>query len=163
MPEVAAIQFIPGADLVVTQDLWANIDIMLHAHSPELGDTIRAMVRDITPIRTGALLQDITSYPNTSPAGIGSGQSTLVEVKAADVAQQAFWHRYYAPYQEGGVLGLPTYTNPAREMFFTTATTDGLDATILWAMDWIGEAIRMSASGGGKAFPVPFGLGLIKP
>jgi hypothetical protein len=147
----------------MSADIWANIDIALHAHSPELGLALQAMVRDITPILTGALLEDITSEPNTAPSGLTGGESDLVWVYAADVAQQAFWHRYYAPYQEGGVLGLPTYTNPPREMFYITATTDGLDATVMWAMDYIGEALRLSTLGGGAGFSVPFGIGLIRP
>lgn len=163
MPTVAQIELVPGTGMIIDEDIWGNIDVVLHAHSPELGVTIQAMVRDITPILTGALLSDITSEPNTTPVGASGGESVLVDVIAEDVAQQAFWNRYYAPYQEGGLLGLPTYTNAPREMFFTTATTDGLDATLVWAMQYIQEALLLSAYGGGKKFPVPFGLGLVKP
>lgn len=163
MPVVAGIGIVPGTGAIINENIWANIDIQLHSHSPELGVTLQAMVRDITPILTGALLSDITSLPEISPQGLGGGESTLVLVVAEDVAQQAFWNRYYAPYQEGGILGLPTYTNPAREMFFTTAVTDGLDATLVWAETYINEALIISAMGGGVRYAVPFGLGLIKP
>lgn len=163
MPNVATIEFIPGTGMIVTEDIWANIDVSLHGHSPELGTTLQTFVRALTPIRTGALLQDIASFPNTVAMGVGGGESTLVLVTAEDVAQEAYWHRYYAPYQEGGELGLPTYTNAPHEMFFLTATTDGLDEVMFWAMDYIDEALRLSAVGGGVAYPVPYGLGLIRP
>jgi len=160
---VATIGIIPGTGFIINSDIFKTIDETLHQHSPELGMALKDMVQAITPIQTGALISDITDEEYTSPGGYVLGESDVVWVYANDVAQQAYWNRYYAPYQEGGVLGLATYTNAPREMFFTTATTDGLDFVGAWAEIWVGEALSISAGGGGVPFIMPYITGVQRP
>lgn len=139
-----AVNIVAGTGGIVGQDIWATIDERLHEHTPELGAGLQDMVRELTPIRTGALIMDISyeAYPDP-------GNDDLVWVYAEDIAQQAYWNRVYVQYQEGGVLGEETYTNDPHEMFFETASGAGLDYTTVWAMVYIYEGIFLCMAGAG--------------
>lgn len=144
----AFLSLIPGTGMILKQDVWGTIDEQLHENTPELGDGLRDLVRNLTPIRTGALVMDISYEAYTQP-----GDSDLLWVYAEDVAQEAYWNRIYVQYQEGGPLGVHTYTNDPHEMFFQTAQGDGLVLTTGWALLHIQEALVMVEAGAG----VPFG------
>jgi len=131
------------------QDKWATIDEQLHENTPELGDALVPLVQAKTPILTGALSSDMTyeAYENPEPPAMG--EEDLLYVYAEGSEQIAAWDRIYVQYQEGGALGLPTYTNPPREMFATTAETDGLAVAVEWAVEWIDYANLLCLSGAG--------------
>lgn len=160
---MAVLDIIAGTGMIMQDDIWGTIDEQLHEHSPELGDELVPMVRDLTPILTGALISDITYEAYPDPAGFDMGESDLVLVYAEDIAQQAFWHRVYVLFQEGGALGLPTYTNAPHEMFYKTATEDGLAATYLWAEKWIGYAAFLCVGGAGVPFRGPIPTAPVRP
>lgn len=132
-------------------DKWATIDEQLHGHTPELGDILVPLVQAKTPVLTGALSSDMTYEAYTNPEEPG-GDEDLVYVYASGTEQIASWDRIYVQYQEGGALGLPTYTNPPREMFATTAETDGLEAATMWAVEWIDYANLLCLSGAGVPY-----------
>jgi hypothetical protein len=125
------------------------MDEQLHAHSPELGEILRDLVREKTPVLTGALLLDMSYEAYPDPAGFDAGESDLVWIYSEDLAQEAFWQRVYVQYQEGQPLGLHTFTNDAREMFYSTAITDGLAATEIWALKVVFMANELIVSGAG--------------
>ena len=141
----AYVDIIPGTGFILGQDLGATIDEQLHEHSPELGLALRDFVQELTPILTGALISDMSyeAYPDPG----GGGQTDLVYIYSETLAQEAFWHRVYVAYQEGGPLGLPTYTNAPHEMFWETASGAGLDFTKTWAETYIQVAIDMCIIG----------------
>ena len=132
-------------------DMWATIDEQLHDHTPDLGAILVPMVQARTPVWTGALQGSITyeAYENPEPPG---GEEDLVYVYAPDDAQLAAWNRIYVQYVEGEPLGLHTYTNPARGIYFNTAQAEGFDATLLWAVTWIDYANTLAMSGAGVPF-----------
>src|SRR5260221_478476 len=143
----AYIQIIPGTGMIIGQDIGATIDEQLHEHSPELGLVLKDLVQNLTPILTGALISDITYEAYPDPGGFG--QSDLVLIFSETLAQEAFWKRVYVAYQEGGLLGLPTYTNNPHEMFWETASGAGLDFVKLWATMYVQVAIDMCVIGVG--------------
>jgi hypothetical protein len=107
-----------------------------HLESPELAALERQAVEDRTPVDTGALREDIAATPYVS-----TGTDTLVKLYTADSFQEAEWHRIYVAYQEGGLLGLPTYTNEPHEMFAKVATEDtGIITT--WAQNAAQHAVE---------------------
>lgn len=128
---------------------WATIDEQLHEHTPDLGDVLVPLVQAKTPVLTGALSSDMTYEAYTNPEDPTMGEEDLVYVYAEGSEQLAAWDRIYVQYQEGGPLGLPTYTNPPREMFLTTAETDGLAVTTEWAVEWVDYANLLCLSGAG--------------
>jgi hypothetical protein len=105
-----------------------KIKDQLHADSANLGVILGLLVEARTPVDTGGLLSDITFDPNP-------GGDDIVLIYAGDTGQMASWNRIYVQYQEGPPLGVSTYTNPPRNMFQFTATTDGLVATETWAIE----------------------------
>jgi hypothetical protein len=151
--EVGYVEIIPGTGYIMGMDIWATIDEQLHAHSPELGQTLVPLVQDITPVRTGALQSSVTYEAYPDPQGYGAGQSDLVFVYAEDAEQLAAWKRVYVQYQEGPPLGLRTYTNPPRQMFLQTAQGMGYTETADWAVHYVQTALDMCAGGAG----VPWG------
>lgn len=142
--EAGYVDIIAGTGFLIKQDIWGTIDEQLHENSPELGAGLQDFVRDLTPIRTGALIMDISveSYPQP-------GGDDLVWVYAEDIAQEAYWNRVYVQYQEGGLLGLATYTNDPHEMFYGVATGEGLEYAQWWAEKTIGWANELLLSGAG--------------
>lgn len=133
-------------------DKWATIDEQLHEHTPDLGALLVPLVQAKTPVLTGALQSDMTYEAYTNPEEPGMDEEDLVYVFAEGAQQMSAWQRIYVQYQEGGPLGLPTYTNPPREMFLTTAETDGLEATTEWAITWIEYANLLCLSGAGVPY-----------
>lgn len=132
------------------QNKGATIAEQLHEHTPDLGDVLVPLVQDKTPMLTGALQSDMTYEAYTDAmSSPDEGDDDLVYVYASGSSQIAAWSRIYVQYQEGGPLGLPTYTNPPREMFLNTAETDGLAATTEWAVEWIDYANLLCLSGAG--------------
>ena len=136
------VSVIAGTGGIIGQDIWATIDERLHEHTTELGLGLQEMVRELTPILTGALIMDI-SYEAYA------GGDDLVWVYAEDIAQEAFWNRIYVQYQEGGPLGEPTYTNDPHEMFLETAQGAGADYAQTWAELYVAEALGLCAIGAG--------------
>jgi hypothetical protein len=130
-------------------DKWATIDEQLHEHTPELGDLLVPLVQAKTPELTGALASDMTYDAYTNPESPGTGDEDLVYVYASGAQQIAAWDRIYVQYQEGGALGMPTYTNAPHEMFAITAETDGLAVTVDWATTYIEYANLLCLSGAG--------------
>lgn len=108
-----------GADKLDAHQLMSA----LRAASPELAKLLQGRVEDRTPVRTGALKEDIGSKAYTSEVS-GSRRVKLVDVFCGEEWQLGEWKRVYAAYQEGGVLGLPTYTNGPHEMFARISTDD---------------------------------------
>lgn len=154
--EIGNVAIIAGTGGIIDCDVWGTMNEQLHENSPELGKALVIMVQDRTQVLTGALFSDMTYEAYMDPdEGIDVGESDLVWVYAEDTAQQAFWKRVYVAYQEGGVLGLATYTNPPREMFFQTAETDGFEATQIWALEQIFKANELCASGAGVPWVKP--------
>jgi len=150
--EVGSVEIIAGTGLIIHVDLWATIDEQLHEHTPELGLGLQELVIQRTPFLTGALQADIQYEAYESPGGYGMEGSDLVYVYAANMEQLLAWARIYAPYQEGGPLGLPTYTNDPREMFYLTAKTDGLALVETWGNYYVNVALGMCAMGVGVPF-----------
>jgi hypothetical protein len=107
----------PGGESWFGQDWHKTIIEELFRATDELGRLEQYNVSARTPVDTGALLADVqyTAY---------SSGTTLVDVFADDEEQLAEYNRVYALYQEGGALGLSTYTNAPREMFAKVLTDD---------------------------------------
>lgn len=91
----------------------------LHAASPDLARTLKGTVKARTFVWTGALKSAIDA--KGSPNGKGA---RLVSVYAKQGPQLKAWGRVYVAYQEGEPLGLHTYTNPPRQMFYGIQTHD---------------------------------------
>lgn len=147
-----SIDIIAGTGQIIGTDVWATVDEQLHDHSPELGEGLRDLVRAKTPVDSGSLLSDITYEAYPDPGGAGM-ESDLVWVYAETIQQEAYWNRVYVQYQEGGVLGQSTYTNAPHEMFFSTASTDGLEMAAEWATTWVDYADLLCVSGAGVPLP----------
>jgi hypothetical protein len=98
-----------------------------HANAPELTDILVGRVRERTPVLTGALQSSISGIAETNV-----DEDVLFYLFADDAPQLEAWGRVYAMYQEGGTLGLPTYTNPPHMMFARVATDD-IDIIQEWA------------------------------
>lgn len=141
------VEILAGTGFLAGCDIWGTIDETLHEHSPELGQDLKLLVQGLTPILSGSLLMDISyeAYPDP-------GNSDLVLVYAEDIAQEAYWNRIYVQYQEGGPLGVHTYTNDPHQMFYDTATGDGLALTETWALTYVTEAEALCMGGAGVPF-----------
>ena len=141
---LASVTVLAGTGFIMGQNIWRTIDDQLHAHSDEIAEIIRFMVEDKTPVLTGALKSDIIadSYPDT-------GDNDLAWITSANAEQVIVWNRIYVEYQEGGALGLPTYTNDPRLMFMDTAENDGPVACEVWAEKTIQYALDMCVMGVG--------------
>jgi hypothetical protein len=103
----------------------------LEEGTPELVQLLLFLVTQKSPELTGALISSYEGIPNQA-----HGDPDLAYVYASDGAQIDEWGRVYAPYVEGGALGLATYTNPPREMFARTAT-ENIPEIELWAEKWV--------------------------
>lgn len=100
----------------------------LHQHAPELARYLREQIQGRTEIDTGALIGSIRvrAVPGNGPQ--------LVTAYAQQADQLAQWNRVYDKYQEGPPLGLWTYTNPPRQMFYRVSTDDA-EGIQSWAND----------------------------
>lgn len=112
-------------------DWWAETKHMLHEGAEMLGELLQFTVSSRTPVDTGALLADVSfdaSYPPDS--------NNLVRVYSDTTEQVAEWDRVYMLYQEGGLLGLETYTNAPHEMY-GKILTDDIPAIEEWGNQWL--------------------------
>lgn len=157
---VAGINIIPGTGQIIGQDIWATIEEELKAHSSELGRALKDEVYVKTPVLSGSLQSDLTFAAADSPGGYTLGPNDLVYVYAEGVEQQAYWNRIYVQYVEGGPLGMPTWTNPPRMVFLSTAENEGLDTTTVWAEIYVQEAIDRCVYGLGVPGTFKSGSGI---
>lgn len=139
----AYIDIIAGTGGIIGQDVNATIEAILHTAAPQLGDEMVPLVQAKTPVETGALQADVT-YETYA-----TGDDDLLLVYSDTGEQIAAWDRVYVEYQEGGPLGLATYTNDPRMMYLLTAEGDGLVLTQSWAEFFIQEALDLCVAGGG--------------
>lgn len=125
------------------QDWWAAAAGKLHEGSDELGQLEQFNVSGRTPVDTGALLADIQyiAFPNVS-------EPRLATIFADTTEQLAEWGRVYDLYQEGGLLGLSTYTNAPHEMF-GKMFTDDISAIEEWGTKWLQGGMDTLAAGNG--------------
>ncbi len=145
--EVGSVEIIAGTGLIIHQDIWGTINHQLHEHTPELGLGEAELVIQRTPFLTGALQADVQSTPEMS-----TSSNELVWIFAQNIEQLLAWRRIYVAYQEGDPLGLPTFTNDPREMFFLTAQGDGLVLAETWATYYVNVALGMCIMGAGLPF-----------
>ncbi len=153
-----SVEIIAGTGGIINCDIWGTVDEQLHEHTPELGAALQDFVRELEPIRTGALIMD-TSYE----AYLNPGDSDLVWVYAEDIAQEAYWNRIYVQYQEGGILGEHTYTNDPHEMFYETSIGAGRDFTEIWAEKYVNLGLDLCAGGAGLPWSGPAGGVIVVP
>lgn len=106
---------------------------LLKFYHDEIGQQILDRIEARTPVLTGALREDEAFKPGETP-------EEIVQWYVGEDYQDAEWSRFYAPYQEGGALGLSTYTNGPHEMFARVATDD-LILIQAWANKVVAEAL----------------------
>jgi hypothetical protein len=105
------------------QDIEATLRRALHRRAQDLGAMENLLIEGRTPVDQGALLSSETFEVNNS-------DKELVFLFADPQEQIDVHNREYDVYQEGGALGLATYTNAPHEMFAQVETTDlpGIEA-----------------------------------
>lgn len=125
---------------------WYNTLISrLYGSTEYLGQMEQFNVSSRTPVDTGALLAGI-SYE----AGHNPGNELLAFIYADESTQEEQWGRVYDVYQEGGDLGLATYTNAPHLMFASILDVD-IPAIEIWGTDALQGALDALAVGGGVA------------
>jgi hypothetical protein len=129
---------------IFMQDIAATINRELHLSAPLLGYELIDTIVDRTMIDTGALQSSITYQDYISDIS----DPTLLFLYANDQEQLDQWGRVYVQYQEGGALGMPTYTNAPREMF-AKVLTDDLDIIADWGIETCQWALDMCVAGKG--------------
>lgn len=140
----AYMMVIPGTGMIMKMDMWATIDEQLHEHSPEIGEIVQWLVKQKTPVDTGALMGDVTY-----DAYLDTGDADIAWITTNTGEQIAAWNRIYVAYQEGPPMGLDTYTNLPRLMFMRTSEEDGPPAVEIWGVVHVQEALDMCAAGAG--------------
>lgn len=105
--------FTADAELFMQQNFYGTIKRQLVSDKDEFGMMLVTLVRRHTPVATGALFDSIDYEPDHA-----DGDNGIVRVFANPYIQIAQWGRQYDVYQEGGLLGMPTYTNEPHEMFY---------------------------------------------
>lgn len=115
---------------ILKQDFRQALADQMSLTTPILSETLKQLVKDKTRVDTGALSEDIEAGYRQPGPNFG----LLAEVFTGTENQLEWWNRIYVAYQEGGVLGKPTYTNPPRLMFYDTAMGDGLTAVLTWGI-----------------------------
>ena len=117
---------------LLTDDLAGEMEDALRAEADTLTQLEVFNISARTPVRTGALLSDITGEDNPST-------DILSYVYFDDTNQLDEYDRVYVQYQEGGILGMATYTNPPRLMV-ASAVTEDIPAIEIWGnqalADW---------------------------
>jgi hypothetical protein len=101
------------------QDIEATLRRALHRRANDLGAMENKLIEDRTPVDQGALLNSETFTTDPNP-----DDEELVFLFADPQEQIDVHNREYDVYQEGGALGLATYTNAPHEMFAQVETTD---------------------------------------
>ena len=127
----------------LNQNWNSTILRILHEHVDELGEMEVESIRARTEEMTGALKSAEEYLPDYDPTSLD-----FVTLDAAEGPQLDEWKRVYVAYQEGGALGLPTYTNPPRLMFAQVGTTD-IPQIEAWAARAIEDAFGTLAAGEG--------------
>lgn len=120
---------------------WRIIRERLHGDSLALADMEYTNILNRTAIDTGALISDLTPEPHPDP-----DDDTLARVFYGTENQLNTWGRVYMLYQEGGDLGLHTYTNEPRLMIADALTTD-LPEIEQWGYEALNGATDQIASG----------------
>jgi len=110
--------FTADAETFTKQNFYGTFKRELVGGRDEFGDMLVAMVRQNTPQDTGTLFASIDYQPDEA-----DGDNGIVRVFANSYMQMAQWGRQYDVYQEGGILGMPTYTNAPHEMFYKALMT----------------------------------------
>lgn len=123
------------------QDWYETAVSNLFKGTDELGQLEQFNVSARTPTDTGALLADI-SYEAYS-----SGDE-FAFIFANTAEQMAEWGREYDVYQEGGLLGLATYTNDPHQMF-GHMFDDDIPAIEEWGNKWLQGGMDVLAAGEG--------------
>jgi hypothetical protein len=122
---------------LLTENIAGEMEDALRLHAGELADLEFYNISARTPVRTGALLSDLQEQANVSG-------SILAYVFYGTSNQLDEWNRVYVQYQEGGLLGAPTYTNGPHMMVFRALTED-IPAIEEWGNgvlnDWVGEVL----------------------
>lgn len=106
-----------------------NLVRVLREHIDEFSAEEVARIQERTPVRTGALQEDATYT-------VGSGDTLASYFYSGDY-EEAEWHRFYAPYQEGPPLGLSTYTNGP---YLMLSSADPLDTGAIG--DWATRTLK---------------------
>ncbi len=122
----------PIPEGLLTSDLAAEMEDALRANADSLTELEVFNITARTPIRTGALAQDLTGQTNPS--------ADILSYVYFDTENQLDeYDRVYVQYQEGGILGAATYTNPPRLMV-ASSVTDDIPAIEAWGnqalTDW---------------------------
>lgn len=116
---------------ILKQDFRVVLAESMAATAQQLAEKLKGLVKEKTRVDTGALSEDIEAGANES---LGPNFGLIAEVFTGTENQLEWWNRIYVAYQEGGVLGKSTYTNPPRLMFYDTMEGDGLLATLSWGV-----------------------------
>lgn len=140
------VEIMPDTGGIIGQDIDATLNMILHDETQLsiLGLGLQILVQDKTPVDTGALFDSIQYESQTDV-----DDPELLTVFADEGPQIMEWSRVYVEYQEGGILGTATYTNPPHEMFELTSEGDGVYFTEGWALDAIGLGLAMCIAGAG--------------
>ena len=115
---------------ILKQDFRVVLAESMSATTPQLAETLKGLVKDKTRVDTGALSEDIEAGSRE----VGPNFGLLAEVFVGTENQLEWWNRIYVAYQEGGILGKSTFTNPPRLMFYGTMEGDGNAATLAWGV-----------------------------
>ena len=131
------VTIIAGTGGILLKDLRPLLLNHFRTEAPALGVQLQELVRNLTPVLTGALETsiDFLTWPNVND------DMDILWLYAEDLLQQQMWHRIYVQYQEGGLLGAPTYTNAPHEMFLTVADVDGPPVVAAWGLNAVQNAI----------------------
>ena len=130
------VSIIAGTGGILRQALAPIILKHMREEAPVLAEQLKELIVSKTPVDTGTL-QSAISYlvwPNVND------DMDLIWLYAEDLLQVAMWHRIYVQYQEGGLLGAPTYTNAPHEMFLSTAETDAPPLAATWGLNAVQNA-----------------------
>jgi hypothetical protein len=140
----AELAIVTTPDNLLQEGWWESVVTSLEEGSQELVDLLVFLVSQKTPVRTGALLSSIEGIPN-----VAHNDPDLAYVYPSEGPQLDEYNRIYAPYVEGGPLGLPsrTITTPA-EMFYGTAN-ENLPEIEAWAQQWVQIGLDRVAAGEG--------------
>jgi hypothetical protein len=122
---------------LMSEDIAGEMEDQLRLYAGDLADIEGFNIAARTPVRTGALQSDITEQANVS--------DTILAYVYFDTANQLDqWDRVYVQYQEGGILGMKTYTNPPRLMV-ASAVTEDIPAIEKWGNDvltaWVANGL----------------------
>lgn len=128
---------------------WLNGDINadqvlrenFHNEAFELFKAEKMLIQGRTMVKKGGLVSDIMTEVNPNP-----NDSLLGKIYSGTENQIAAWNRVYVEYQEGGALGLETYTNPPRLMY-TKVTTSDMPIIQAWADQTVEKIIAILTGG----------------